>query len=170
MYLVDADFTMMANPKHVFQDVELELFDPDFYSTCWTARHNANNTGITEEELQRIGVQCVRCENIVSRTSYIWHKCPEPNSGLRGDPERATDNTDPLEEIEYRLDAVGKGHMLHGLTREEFEGYFSVCIGCDRFLTPDGRKEHVCQKSFMMQSFQYEEEVGDACEADIHCI
>lgn len=125
------------------------------FRSCWTARRNADETGITDEELKKFCVQCSRCENIVSRTSHAWHECPnlQGNSSSHNTPKCATEeDQDIFEEEEYRLDAIGKGHFLHGLTAGEFEGYFSKCVCCERFLTKYGRDRHICSESIMMES------------------
>jgi hypothetical protein len=152
-FVIDAGFTMAANQSH-FADIKLETFDPELYRSCWTVRHNSDGAGITEEELQRFFLQCFHCENVVLRTSHAFHECPEvpadPTS--HGAPGHATDKSAVFEKLEYRLDALGEGHLLHGLTTKEFEGYYSKCISCNRFLTDYGRDHHVCRESIMLQS------------------
>ena len=128
-------------------------------------RRNADNAGITKEQLQKLCVQCFHCKNIVLRTSHGWHKCPNPS--LPGTPECAVDKDDILEEVKYRFDTVGRGHLLNGLTTKEFEGYFLVCMGCNHFLTPNGCKAHICHESFMMRSLKDEgEDDVDEDDAD----
>ena len=144
---------MTANESH-FSDIKLEVFDPELYHSCWTMRSTSDRASITEEELQKLCVQCLHCKNVVLWMSHALHKCPEGSA----DPTlcavlgHATDNSSIFKKVEYHLDTTEKGHLLHGLMMEEFEGYYSKCMSCDCFLTEYRCDHHVCRESVMLQS------------------
>jgi hypothetical protein len=131
-----------------FADLDFQVFDPGFIRTCWALRLKSDCTpgpeqesGLTAMELRQICVQCVRCERFVSRVSHHYHRCPEANIIVSEDVPK---EDDVVHSLEFRLDAMGKGYLLWGLTKAEFEQLFCKCMGCGRFLTTSGRLCHVC--------------------------
>ena len=127
-----------------FVDVNISTFDPHFFQSSWDIRNRVHGleggAGIMPEELRVLCVQCVRCGNLVTRTSQEMHRCPVTNQtfAVEGDE-------DFWKSSEYRLDAVGtEGWSLNGITNEEFQGLFWICMTCDHVLSSSGRDRHVC--------------------------
>jgi hypothetical protein len=68
------------------------------------------------------------------------HRCPVTNQtpAVEGDE-------DFWKSPEYRLDAVGTEEWSsNGITNEEFQGLFWICITCNHVLSRSGRDRHVC--------------------------
>ena len=68
------------------------------------------------------------------------HRCPVVNHipAVEGDE-------DFWKSPEYRLDAVGaEGWCLNGITNEEFQRLFWICVTCNHVLSSCGRDRHVC--------------------------
>jgi hypothetical protein len=127
-------------------EIEFTTFDPDIFQLCTALRSKAlclmQHSGITKEELKILCVQCIRCENIVSRVTQHSHRCP----AAAPPPSDKASADDIFQSLEYRLDAVGdQESTLNGLTKTEFEELFSVCTVCDRYvMSSGGRNGHLC--------------------------
>jgi hypothetical protein len=98
-------------------------------------------SGLTAMELRQVCVQCVRCKRFVSRVSHHYHRCPEAGTTVS---EEVPEEDGAIHSLEFRLDAMGEGYLLWGLTKAEFKQLFFECMGCARFLTTSGRLRHVC--------------------------
>ena len=131
-----------------FADIDFQVFDLGFICTYWALQHKSGCTpgpeqesGLTAMKLRQICVRCVRCECFVSRVSHHYHQCPDANIIISED---VPEGDDVVHSLDSRLDAVGKGYLLWGLVKAEFEQLFCKCMGCARFLTTLGHFHHVC--------------------------
>ena len=138
-------------------DVDFQPFDPDLIRTCWALRRKGHwlpgpdkESGLTDEELRLLVVQCLRCKRLVSRTSHHYHRCPQvytlaaqPN--LPSGPDVFFEESEVRHSPGFRLDALGgETHLQYGLTNAEFEELFFRCMGCNRYVTAEGRYTHLC--------------------------
>ena len=137
-------------------DVDFQTFDPDLIRTCWTLRRKAywlpgpdRESGLTDEELRLLIVQCSRCKRLVSRTSHHCHQCPSPCSNSQSKPDDVLEEPEVCHSPGFRLDALGgrEGYLQHGLTQAEFEELFFRCMGCNRNVMVGGRYTHICSYS-----------------------
>ena len=127
------------------------MFEPGGFELYWELRRRAGSirgeSGITPEELKTLCAQCVKCKNFVSRSTHLFHKCPDvttANEGNLGTDDTKADKDDIFQRLEHRLDAVGDGAALHGLTEEEFENLFLKCMSCGKIVTEDAKLYHCC--------------------------
>ena len=65
----------------IYLDVEIPVFEPRGFEFCWELRRRAGNiggeSGIMPEELKTLCTQCVKCKNFVSRSTHLFHECPD---------------------------------------------------------------------------------------------
>ena len=131
-----------------FADIDFQVFDLGFIRTYWALWHKSDCTpgleqksGLTAMELRQICVQCVLCKHFISWVSNHYHQCPEANIIMSEDVSK---EDDAVHSLEFRLNAMGKGYLLWGLAKAEFEQLFCKCMGCAHFLTTSGCFYHIC--------------------------